>query len=77
MLTSVNNCIIQCQKGHIPNEKRAYFLVFDKSEPTCPNAPHVPRPMVLVKNSLRKGGLLLRLINLCKGAKSTYLKKGY
>ena len=40
MPTSVNNCIIQCQKGHTPNEKRANFLVFDKSEGApCPVPP--------------------------------------
>ena len=32
MATCVNNCIIQGQKGHYPNGKRAHFLVFYKSE---------------------------------------------
>ena len=30
MATCVNNCIIQCQKGHSPNEKRYIFLFFTK-----------------------------------------------
>ena len=32
MATCANNCIIQCQIGHYPNEKNAHFLVFYKSE---------------------------------------------
>ena len=52
MPTSVNNCIIQCQKGHTPNEKRANFLVFDKSEGApCPSAPYAPQPMLLKTSS--------------------------
>ena len=40
MATSVNNWSVKVSRGHTPNEKRAHFLDFYKSEGApCPSAP--------------------------------------